>query len=256
MNRTRCLLAVIFVALLAMPQSSAQSDAVELSLEQCLRMALTNNLELVSARMNPTIAETDIDANQANFDLGYSVSTSHQQSTQQATSQFDITDSTIDSTDIGVQQTLRYGGNYTVNFNATKVDQQGPLVVVPASVNTSVAMNYTQPLLKGFGTEVATEQLVLANNNVKVSNFDLRARAEQIMEQVEAAYWDVVAAREALRIEQLALQRAQELLDQNSRMVEVGSLAPIEITQAEAGVASQEESVILAEVALLDERGA
>jgi len=61
-----------------------------------------------------------------------------------------------------------------------------------------------------------------------------------------------VAARASLRIELLQLKRNQDLLELNRKKVEVGTLAPIEITQAEAGVASQEASLILAEVALRD----
>ena len=256
---TPCLTLIAMVAVISLvsvaatPAFQAETEPmVELSLEQCLRMALEQNLELVSARISPKISEADIDTQQANFDLGYGVTTTHQESTQQATSQFDLTDSAFDTTDIGIDQNLKFGGNYSATFSASKVDQAGPLVTIPTSVNSSIALEYTQPLLKGFGTEVSTERLILANNNVKVSRYDLAARAEQLMEQVELAYWDVVAAREALRIEEFALQRAQELLDQNRRMVDVGSLAPIEITQAEAGVASQEENVIVSGVALLD----
>ena len=64
-------------------------------------------------------------------------------------------------------------------------------------------------------------------------------------QSVEDAYWDVLAAREALRISQLAFERAEELLELNKQKVELGTLAPIEITEAEEGVASQVEAVIV-----------
>jgi outer membrane protein TolC len=108
------------------------------------------------------------------------------------------------------------------------------------------------PLLNGFGNTVTTEQLVLAQNEYEISKTDLEQQAETTLEIVEGAYWDVVAARRALDIAILSLQRAEDLLELNRKKVEVGTLAPIEITQAEAGVASQEEGVIVAEANLED----
>ena len=81
----------------------------------------------------------------------------------------------------------------------------------------------------------------------KISKEDLRLQSMQTLQTVEDTYWDVLAAREALRISQLALKRAEDLLELNKKKVEVGTLAPIEITEAEAGVAAQVEAVIVAE---------
>ena len=228
-----------------------EEDRVDLSLNQCLKMALENNLELVSARYAPQIADTDVTAQRAAFDIGLEASFTHRER-QQGTTQPTVTSgSETDSESFGIQQDLRYGANYSASFFTQKRDESGGFTL-PSSIFSSFQLNFTQPILRGFGTSVATEQLVLARNNAALSRHDLMTTAELITEQVEGAYWDVVAERESLRIERLSLKRAQELLDQNRRKVEVGSLAPIEITQAEAGVASQEEKVIVAETVLLD----
>ena len=95
--------------------------------------------------------------------------------------------------------------------------------------------------------------MILSRYALDVSLQDLEGSAEQVMQDVEAAYWNMVASREALRISILSLSRAKDQLDLNRRKVEVGTLAPIEITQAEAEVASQEESVIVAETGLRDD---
>src|SRR5207247_8821751 len=63
----------------------------------------------------------------------------------------------------------------------------------------------------------------------------------------EKAYWDLNFALMNLKTGQAALQLAQDFLDQNRIKVRVGTLAPIEITQAEAQVADREEAVIVAE---------
>lgn len=246
-------LSLTVVCLLAPATTRAQEeDRVDLSLDQCLRMALESNLQLVSARYNPDIAETDIMANRANFDLGLDIEATHFELEDAPIGSFSVSSFKQDEEKITLSQPLKFGSNYSAEFFSKKEDRGGAQISVPTQIESGLRLNFTQPLLRGFGTSVATEQLVLARNNATVSRHDLETTAGLIIEEVEGAYWNVVAAREALRIERLSLKRAQELLDQNRRKVEVGSMAPLEITQAEAGVASQEENVIVSETTLID----
>jgi outer membrane protein TolC len=67
---------------------------------------------------------------------------------------------------------------------------------------------------------------------------------------VENAYWTLVFARQDLDVRNEALKLAEELLKLNQIKVQVGTLPPIDITQAEAGVASREEDVIIADAAI------
>jgi outer membrane protein TolC len=134
-----------------------------------------------------------------------------------------------------------------VGFGLVRSDIGAINVVLPATYNSGFSFDFNLPLLQGFGTETNTEQLVLAENNYDISLSDLEGRAEAVLESVEGAYWDVIASAEALRVARESLERAKDLLNLNRKKVEVGTLAPIEITQAEAGVASEEEGVIVAE---------
>jgi outer membrane protein TolC len=223
-------------------QSSGDGDELEpyrLSLNDALRMALKNNLDLVSARYGPEFAAQDIELQDSGFDPTFQTSYARSERVQPATQLSTVTGSESD--------------NFAaIDFGINKNVSTGPNVVAPTSYLSGFTLTYNQPLLNGFGTEVTTEQLILAYNDYDISLADLEVNAEQTMEIVEGAYWDVVAAREALRIARISLQRAEDLLELNKKKVEVGTLAPIEITQAEAGVASQEEQVIVAEVTLRD----
>jgi outer membrane protein len=247
-----CLILTVGCLLLPAVTHAQDENRVDLSLNQCLMMALENNLDLVSARYAPQMAETDITARRSAFDLGFEASITHNERRQAPTAAFSVSGSETDRESVGVAQSLKYGANYSAAFFSQKSVQAGQQVVADTSIVSGIQLDFTQPILRGFGTAVSTEQLMLARNNAAISRHDLMAQANLTIEQVEGAYWNVVAAREALRIERLSLTRAQELLDQNRRKVEVGSLAPIEITQAEAGVASQEENVIVTETTLLD----
>jgi outer membrane protein TolC len=253
-KRSLLTLVVAAVALLsAVAATTAQDrESVELALDDCLRMALKNNLDLVSARYAPELAEQNIGFQLSSFDAAFETYVDHDEREQSAVQLSTVTGSETDTLQLGVNQNLRMGANYTVGFQTTNNLQTGPNVVAPESWFSGVFLSFNQPLRKGFGTEISTEQLVLAENDLEISRTDLEGQAETIMEIVEGAYWNVVAAREALRIAELSLARAEDLLELNRKKVEVGTLAPIEITQAEAGVASQEEGVILAETTLWD----
>jgi outer membrane protein TolC len=236
----------------ASPVGAQQADAFELSLDQALRMGLENNLDLVSARYTPELSEQDVRVQEATFDAGFQTDYQHFESTRPALQLSDLTDQTSDVLNMGVQQNLRFGADYTLGFFTRRDERDGPNVVAAASYVSGLSLDFNLPILRGFGTNVTTEQLVLARQQVDISRDDLERQAQLTIERVEGAYWDVVAAREALRIARLSLKRAEDLLELNRKKVEVGTLAPIEITQAEAGVASQEEGVIVAEVTLRD----
>jgi outer membrane protein TolC len=245
---------VASAAMLCLVTTIAAQDreTVELSLEDALRIALKNNLDLVSASYAPELAEQAVNTQLSNFDAGFQTFYDRAISERPATQLSTVTGSETDQINFGVQQNLRMGADYTVGFATTKSLQTGPNVTAPGSYFSGLFLQMNLPLLNGFGKQVTTEQLVLARNDLEISKTDLEQQAETTMEIVDGAYWDVVAAREALRIAVFSLQRAEDLLELNQKKVEVGTLAPIEITQAEAGVASQEEGVIVAEATLQD----
>jgi outer membrane protein TolC len=244
-------------------------DAVPLSLDECLTTALANNLDLVAAKKDPAIAEQEILRSRAPFDGVIDASASYNDSSSDrriidnttATEGQGDASSNVWNGDVSFSNLLQYGGNYSLAYHLTDVDADSTQVqavtgFLTASTFTQqtdgFTLRYDMPLLKGFGKEVNTVNVLLARGGLAISEEDLRLQAMQTIRDVEDAYWNALAAREAVRISKLALKRAEDLLELNRKKVEVGTLAPIEITEAEAGVASQVESVIVSETTLED----
>jgi len=263
------LVSVCFVLSLAAGSAHAQGgESVPLSLDEALSTALANNLQLVSAKKDPLIAEQQVEVNRAPFDgvvgasAGFNrvdtdetiVDNTSAASTPPVTSK-----SEVPAADVSFNHLLTFGANYSLTYNYQDVDA-AQIGIEPATgfltsstfaqTTQGFSLVYQMPLLLGFGKEVNLINLTLARSGLDISREDLRLAAMLTLNDVEDAYWDVLAAREALRIARLSLERAQDLLELNRKKVEVGTLAPIEITQAEAGVASQEEGVIVAETTL------
>ena len=111
-------------------------------------------------------------------------------------------------------------------------------------------LSFAQPLLRNFGKNVNQAAIVVAANDVEADKQTFRSTVQTTLLEVEDAYWTLVYARQDLEVRKEALRLAQELLKLNQIKVQVGTLPPIDITQAEAGVASREEAVIVAQAAI------
>ena len=265
------LASAVAVGLAAAPALALEGDetGVPISLEESLRVALENNLDLVIARKDPLIAEQRWIARDADFDGEFSANVEYrdtQTDTNQVTTDeigsSNLTFSTEDQPLSGAAawvNRLYFGGEYEFRLTANQTDPSESRQFISAGIfdvsdfesdSWRAELNYRMPLLRGFGTEVNTYDIVIAKNDVTLSQYELERQSETTLKRVEDAYWDIVAARAAVAVAKESLRLAQDLLDLNRKKVEVGTLAPIEVTQAEAGVASREEDIIRAETSL------
>jgi outer membrane protein TolC len=259
----------MLVVLAFLPAAAQSGDTARLSLAECLDAALTNNLDLVSARLDPAIAEQQIEQTMAPFDGAVDAGASYNDSDGDETIRDNVSliqdtgksESEVLNGDVSFNHLLQYGGSYSLRYDLGDVDFASTSVQAATGFLTrsifeqeteGFTLSYDMPLLNGFGKEVNTINILLARSGLETSREDLRLQAMQTVQAVEDAYWNVLAAKEAVRIARLALQRAEDLLELNKKKVEVGTLAPIEITEAEAGVAAQVETVIVRETTLED----
>ena len=267
----------------ALAQSDVDGDAMNLTLADALQIALENNLSLEAARVAPEVAAEQIVFQEGAFDGTFSVGAQYNDNSADqtitvikcpevdpndpnpvpcnpgdTTPGFDNSDRLAGS--VGWTDPLKFGASYTVEFKPLDFSSTSRTVnttgffsdTVSEGTQGDLVLRYDMPLLRGFGKQVNTESLVLARTDAEKSLDTMRGEAITVIEQAEGAYWDVVARRAELRVANMALNRAEDLLELNRKKVEVGTLAPIEITQARAEVASKTEGVIVAEVNLLN----
>lgn len=111
-------------------------------------------------------------------------------------------------------------------------------------------LQVTQNLLQGFGRAVNDRNIRVQRNNVKVSDLQFK---QQVITTVTAAlnlYWDLISFSEDLRARKEAVSAAQRLLDDNKRQVQIGALAEIEITRAEAQLYSAQQDLVVSDTNL------
>ena len=105
-------------------------------------------------------------------------------------------------------------------------------------------VGFLQPLLRGRGRNATERDIIVARNNTLTNRAQFRGEVESVIRQVSDTYWDLVEAKEQLKVSEESLELAKELHEMNRIQVEVGTLAPLEMVQSEVGVATREEEII------------
>ena len=111
---------------------------------------------------------------------------------------------------------------------------------------SNISLNFTQPLIQGFGRSLNSRIIRVAKNNREISDLAFKQQVISTVAQVQNLYWDLVTFIADVRGREEDLRRAEKLYQDNKRRVEIGTLAPIEIIRAEAEVATAEQNLTAA----------
>jgi len=240
-------------------EAAPGEEVVVLSLQDCLKQALENNLDIAVRRYDPLRSEVGVTFSQAAFDpalVGGTTSRQDQSKRSQTIlgAKFDFPQSDRTHTfTAGFLDPLTTGGFYRIDVlasddlsKATFFDFQNfrPVPADSRTYTTSWTVTFSQPLLRNLGPDVNRWQIVIARNTLGQSESRFRQQVIETLAAAEKAYWDLDFALLNLKTQQTSQQLARDFLEENRIKVRVGTLAPIEITQAEAGVADREEAVI------------
>jgi outer membrane protein len=257
MKCTRFPLPLLGLALLFTPPTvngeQAGSPVTELSLNQAIEMALQNNLDIVIARLSTNIQTENIAQARGfykpnvRFDYG-SFSSRAPANNQLVGAQVNRRDNA--SYNLAWEQQLPTGGSYSVGFDNTRAFTNSSFFTFNPQFNTALAVSAVQPLLRNLSLTQQRQQLVVAQNGERSSRHQFQAQVQNIVREVANAYVDLVFTLRDLEVAQRSLQLAKDLLNNNRIQVEVGTMAPIDVLQAEAEVAQREEAVIVAEAAI------
>ena len=126
----------------------------------------------------------------------------------------------------------------------------GPFNANPFPYSSSLSATYTQSLLRNAGRDAASVSLIVAKKGSIQADYNFQQSIIALVADTESKYWDLVFAKRNLENKQQSLGLAGKQLNENQIRVQVGTLAPIEVTSAEASVAQREQDIIAAEAQL------
>lgn len=235
------------ISLIASPQNEKQ---LNLSLEECIKKAMENNLGLAVEVLNPKLAEIAVAQAGEKFMPVFSFGINKRDTNSASYSFLDAAEnvSTVyDNYSAQITQTIPTGGNFSITLDAYKNDTNRRFQTINPRYGSTLQFNFSQPLLKNFGFNISRREIIVAKNNKEVSDQNFKKTLQDTIYAVEEAYWNLVYSIENLKVRRQSLKLARELLEKNKRAVEIGTMAPIDVLTAEADVATREADILDAE---------
>lgn len=264
---------LVAFSLVAQEAPKVQSPAgapTKLSLQGAIETSLKNNLQVQIATETRDFTRAGVLIEQGAFDwnLTSGLSLSKLQDASRGPAYqggpFVSSESTAYSRNLtlGSTKAFGWGGNLSLNYAPTYkfnkvVDSNGvPQQPTTNPYDGSFSATYTQSLLRNFGRNTSESRLIVARKSAQAADLSFQKAIIDLVASTETLYWDVVFAQRNLANKQQTLALAQKQLKENQIRVEVGTLAPIEVTSSEASVAQREQDIIAAEAQLLNAKDA
>jgi len=223
-------------------------EKIELSLEQTIRLALQNTLDLNVASLSFDKAYFGLQSAKGLFDPYAELDLNANRNQQPTYSRIQAADTKNQTANLIFGGLLSPGTGYSISWNNTRNDSEIPgYTLYNPTYRTSLNLGVTQPLLRNFGTTVNTRYIVQAQYGRDSSAWTFVSAVQTVVQAVENAYWDLVYARALLKSRQEALAIAKDLNRITQIKIDVGTLAPIDIVQTEVTVAQREQDIITAE---------
>jgi outer membrane protein len=222
----------------------SDGETLEIGVEDAILNALENNPTLAIQRLEPPKAMASVESARSDFDpeVNVSINRSETKSERHLGTQPEPIDLTTERTEESIEISKTFSTGTTLSAGATVNGTISSLYTDQYVGNVSLAL--TQSLLRGFGRGANLASLRKAKIDVEISREELRAVAENLVAQVEKAYWDLYLAKEEISIQQESLELALRQLNESNERVAVGKLAEIELAAVHAAVASRREALI------------
>ena len=241
---------------------SRQGAVMELSLKGAIRLALTNNLEIAIEDFNEELNRERSVTTQGFYDpilnFRFGLQSSETLSTNLLTAgaaETFIVDGLV--WDQSVDQNVPGGGRLNASFgNNRRATNDDTFSTINPEFASDFSLGFTQPLWRGFLRTATDRELKLINLDSEISDSQFRQRVSEIVQQVENQYWELVFTIENQETRRQSMSLAVVQYENNRKRVEIGVLAPIEITAARAEVSTREQEMIQAEVQIVNAQNA
>ena len=235
-------------------------QTLPVSLKDCIQQALQHNFDVQIQRYNPEIEQFALRGDYGGYDPSLTISGQHQHSNVGAGATVITTNLSLELTtnrttfsslndvnsfETGVGGATPWGMQYDL-FGNVEETQNTPAYSGSQNSSGQIGVDVTQPLLKNFWIDTTRLTIQVAKNRLHYSEQGLRLQFITTVAAVQNAYYELIYAQENVKVQQEALTLAQTQLDQDRQRVEVGSLAPLDVQQDEAQVASSQAALIAA----------
>jgi outer membrane protein len=150
----------------------------------------------------------------------------------------------------GLQQGLITGGQVSLTYSDIYLNENSPTDVLNPSSSNSLGISFQHNLLQGFGRALNARNITIAKANLTINDLNFKQEVTGVVVSVLNGYYGLAADYEDLKAKQSALTVAQRFYEDNKKQVQIGTLAPLDVTSAEAQMASSEQALVVSETTL------
>jgi outer membrane protein TolC len=262
---------------------------LELSMQEAVELALENSMDIVVQRYNPWFADTGIlKASAGGFGgttpgavfggssannplLNYdpvittvlsiddrNVPVNNPLTSGTGTGLSGLARLTLHTSTFNTQlaQGFQTGTTFFTAFDNTRNSSTSAANLFNPSVTSTIVAGFQQQLLNGFGRSVNTRNIRIAKNNRKIADWAFAQQAITTVTNTINSYWELVFARDNVKVQQQAVTVAEKLYNDNKKQLEIGTMAPLDVTRAESELATDRQNLIVAQTVLLQDQQA
>jgi outer membrane protein len=258
---------------------------LELSLQDAIELALANNVDIAVARYNPWLADTSVLKTESGG-FGYGTSGAlFSNSTASlptltfdpvltGTASFDDRNTPVNNPFIAgtgtsgvtglISHTSTYNFQYSQGFatgttfisswDNTRGSSSSAFNTFNPFVQSTISVGFQQQLLNGFGLTTNRRNIIIAKRNRQIADLVFTQQAITTITSVITDYWELVYARDNVNVQQQAVGVAQQLYSNNQKQLEIGTMAPLDVTQAASELATDQQNLIVAQTVQLQDQ--
>jgi HAE1 family hydrophobic/amphiphilic exporter-1 len=240
----------ILAAVLCLPVAWAQQEKQtprvgvgvierKLALNEALEMALKNNLEIEVDRTLVATAQQSLRGAYGAFDFVLRFQPDLERrntptSSVLAAANGIIAERFFNQNAYFLQKLPFAGTSVHIDFLNGRQSTNNPFVGLNPFVTSQLVLGFTQPLLRGREIDRDRSEIKIRSKQIGISEIDLKLRVIDVATRVLYSYWDLVGARQDVTVKSAFVDWAREQLARSKRMIDAGTLAPVELSAAEA----------------------
>jgi outer membrane protein TolC len=247
-----------------------ENGKLMLTLENAISLALENNMDIAVQRYTPWLDQVNLLRSLSGvngrlvFDPVLTGQALIAQSSQPVNNPFlaGVAAGALQTTGAPVapnlvQHNAQANFNYTqgfwpgtqlqVTFNNNRSSINFPSDLFNPFSESTLTVQLSQPLLNGFGRIPNQRYIIEARNTVKVGESQFAQQVINTVAQVSNAYWELVYARDNVKVEQATVGVDQQLYENNKKQLEIGTMAPLDVITAQSQLASDQQALVQAQ---------
>jgi outer membrane protein TolC len=142
------------------------------------------------------------------------------------------------------------GTQLNVTWNNSRTTTNSEFNSYSPQLYSNFLATVTQPLLQGAGTWINNRLIYEAKIDRRLTNSTFRQQILQTVNQVENIYWGVVSEYEDVQAKQRELDESTKVLSDTQKQLEIGTMAPLDVVNAQSTVATDKQSLINSQINL------